>query len=149
MTQNDYICNLSENLETLDQAIRWLKRSLTVCSDTDLVGDLTEEQVDAFEAFTGRYARVSDMIIQKVFRAIDAVEFEEGGTLIDVINRAHKRGFIETIEEIREIRELRNEIAHEYVLEDLKSLFADILKFAPRLIEIADRVKVYCRKHTG
>lgn len=149
MTQDDYICNLSENLDNLNQALNWLKRSLGVCSALDPAADLTEEQFDAFEAFTSRYARVSDMIIQKVFRAIDAVEFEEGGTVIDVINRAHKRGLIESVEEIREIRELRNEIAHEYVLEDLRSLLGDVLRFSPRLIEIADRVKVYCRKHTG
>jgi len=40
----------------------------------------------------------------KVFRSIDAVEFENHGSLIDVLNRAQKHGFFESIEKIRQIK---------------------------------------------
>jgi hypothetical protein len=46
---------LAENLASMEKSITWLKRS-------------------------GRYARTIDVIVNKVFRSIDAVELEDGGT---------------------------------------------------------------------
>jgi hypothetical protein len=39
-----------------------------------------------------------DVILNKVFRSIDAIELEDGGTLLDVVNRAEKRGIIDSAE---------------------------------------------------
>ena len=147
MKQKDYILNLFETIAMLDNAIHWLKRSYTICSGIGLKESYTEEEFDDFETLTSRFARVSDIIIQKAFRSIDAVEFENKGTLIDTINRAHKRGFFESIEKLREIRELRNSIAHEYLEEGLADAFTDVLRFTPELFDITTQIKTYCKKH--
>ena len=100
----------------LDNSINWLKRSYAVCSIVGIKDSYTEEEFDKFEAMFARFARVSDIIMQKAFRSIDAVEFESKGTFIDVLNRAHKRGLFASIEKLREIRELSNTLVHEYAL---------------------------------
>ena len=51
------------------------------------------------------------------------------------LNRAEKRGVIDSVEQWREIRELRNQIAHEYVLSDLRELFEAAIRVTPVLLE--------------
>lgn len=147
MKQTDIILNLFDTIDLLDNAVHWLQRSFTICSGVGVKENYTEEEYDALETLTSRFARVSDIIIQKVFRSIDAVEFENQGTLIDVVNRAHKRGFFESVEKIREIRELRNSIAHEYIQECLADIFADVLKLTPELFNMVVQMKNYCKKY--
>lgn len=146
MTQNEYVDNLFEVLDQLDEALFWLKRSHGICSGIGIKKKFKAEEYDAFETLTSRFARISDMVLQKVFRSIDKLEFEKEGSLLDVLNRAHKRGLVQSIEEVREIRELRNDIAHEYAPTNLKDLFAETLRLSGSLLEIIDRVKTYCQK---
>ena len=70
------------------------------------------------ENLVGRYARTIDVIVNKVFRSIDAVELEDGGTMIDVANRAEKRGIVESADRVRDLKGLRNDIVHAYETED-------------------------------
>ena len=143
----DVFQNLRESLAALDRATDWLERSIEQCHAIDLQAVLQPDECDALEALTSRYARVSDMLVQKVYRAIDSVELEEGGSPLDVLNRAHKRDLIESVDDMREIREVRNEVAHEYAVEDLTGLFTDVLRLAPQLLTLRDRVMQYCDKY--
>ncbi|MBA3236871.1 MAG: hypothetical protein H0T62_00785 [Parachlamydiaceae bacterium] len=87
------------------------------------------------------------MLIHKVYRSIDAVEFVEGGTLIDVMNRADKRKLIDSIQEMRILKDLRNDIAHEYISERIQFLHQEIFERAPKLLELVDRAVDYCRRY--
>lgn len=147
MKQKDLILNLFDTINVLDSAIHWLRRSYTICAGIGVKESYTEEEFDNFETLTSRFARVSDILIQKMFRSIDAVEFEDKGTIIDIVNRAHKRGFFESIEKLREMRELRNTITHEYVQEGLADTFADVLSFTPDIFDITKQIKNYCKKY--
>lgn len=147
MTQQDYISLLEESLIRLDDAARWLQRSYRLCREIDVRDQPSEEEYDALETLTSRFARVSDMILQKVFRGIDKLEFEEGGTLLDALNRAEKRGLIESVDQFRLIRELRNEIAHEYSLDELRELFRSVLEHTPILFAMIDNIGAYCRQY--
>jgi len=95
------------------------------------------------------YARTTDFLIHKLFRSIDAVEFLDGGTIIDSANRAAKRGFVESIDVLHSLKDLRNEIAHEYAEKDLKDLFSEVLKSVPLIIDISDKVFEYCKKYSS
>ena len=147
MNQEDYINNLSDTLKTLDNSLYHLKRSYNICSSIGAKKEYSDDEFDSFETLTSRYARMIDIVIQKVFRSIDKLEFEDQGTLIDVINRAHKRGFFESIYEIREMKDFRNEIVHEYTNQNLIDLFKDILKYTNKLFDIVEKVKCYCSKY--
>lgn len=147
MIQKDYILNLIEILKLLDESLYWLKRSYDICHRIGIRDNYTDEELDAFEVLTSRFARISDIIIQKVFRGIDKVEFEDKGTLIDAINRAHKRGLFDSIDEIRVMKDLRNSIAHEYVTEDLEDIFKDVLQYIPQVFVIINNIKTYCQRY--
>lgn len=129
---------LADARQELCKALKWLQRSVDMCSKEFQEDDWNAEDYDAFEALTSRFARVSDMLLQKYFRALDTVELYDGGTLLDVLHRAEKRGLVSTADEFLEIRELRNEIAHEYATDDLKSLFASVRENAPKLMAIVE-----------
>lgn len=147
MTNNDYIQNLTLDLDILDKSLYWLRRSYGICTKIGVKPTYSEEEYDAIETLTSRYARTSDIIVQKVFRAIDKVEFEESGTMIDVINRAHKRGLFDSIDEIRTIKDLRNKIAHEYAKEDVESVYAQVINFTPEIFGLAARILSYCSRY--
>jgi len=82
-----------------------------------------------------------------MFRSIDAVEFENQGTLIDTVNNAHKRGLFTDIETIREIKDLRNDIAHEYIDDNLQDLFEDVMRLTPLLITMAEVTLQYIERY--
>ena len=138
---------LSETREKLSSALAWLQRSVQKCSQKDRQQEGTADDYEAFEALTSRFARVSDILLQKFFRALDVVELTEGGTLLDVLLRAEKRGLVESVDDFLEIRELRNEISHEYAIDDLPGLFEAVLDKAPELISTVERSMHYADAH--
>lgn len=73
MTQEDDLALLRESLARLAEAERWLRRSHAQCSQIDISGSLSDPEFDAFETLTSRFARVSDMVLQKVFRSIEGL----------------------------------------------------------------------------
>lgn len=120
----------------------WLDRSRNICSKLD-IKNLSVEEFDSFETLSSRFARTIDFLVRKYWRAIDTLEFENQGTLIDVVNRAEKRNFFENIEEFREMKDIRNEIVHEYLDDDLKPIFEDIRELSEKLLEIIDKSLKY------
>jgi len=104
------------------------------------------DEFDAFENLASRYARMLDVILNKVFRSIDAIELEDGGTLLDVVNRAEKRGIISSAERVRDLKDLRNDSVHEYETDDLRSLFRNTLDATPELFSISEQIERYCRR---
>lgn len=143
MKGSDNIQLLKESLSAMDSTIRWLKRSTGICSQIGIKKDYTEEEYDAFETLASRYARAIDLIVCKVLRTIDMVEFEQPGTLIDTVNRTERRGLIDNVSTLRVMTDLRNEIAHDYINEELIDTFEDILNQTPQVIGLADRIQDY------
>ena len=138
---------LKENLKSLEKSLNWLKRSYKKSLLINFEQFLTEEEFDTLENLTSRYSRAVDLIISKIFRSIDAVELEESGTILDVVNRAEKRGLINSSSRLKELKNLRNEIVHEYETDDLVDTFEAVQNNVPEIINIAQKIKVYCIKH--
>lgn len=137
---------LQELSVSLEKQLFWLDYSYQQVKDLSTPENFSIEQFNQFENLCSRYARTIDFLVRKVFRCLDDVEFENQGTLIDVVNHAHKRGLFEDIELIRQIKDIRNEIVHEYLDDALQSVFADVLKTAPELITIGRTTLVYIEK---
>ncbi len=149
MTQEDALQYLQEVLTQMQDAIRWLERSFKQCQSFGIKKEYSADEFDKLENLCSRFGRTTDLIINKVFRSIDKVELEEGGTTIDVVNRAEKRRLIASTDQIREIKDLRNQVVHEYLSEALALLVEDIIKFTPELIQIHKRILDYCQKKFG
>ena len=136
---------LIKDLEAGVRAAGWVKHSFKKCAPIVHDQPLTEQQFDDFEALTSRFARLSDIVIQKIFRGIDRALLEQSGSIVDAIHRAEKRGLCDA-RMMREIRELRNVIAHEYSIEDLRELFNQVYKLTEDLLVIFERTEEFVRK---
>lgn len=127
---------LKKHIESLEKQLFWLSHSYDNCLKIGLKDEYSVEEYDAFEILCSRFARSIDFLVRKVFRSIDDAEFEVQGSLLDVVNNAHKRGLFEDVESVKMIKEIRNDIAHEYIQEKLADLFKDVICYAPVLIKI-------------
>lgn len=147
MNKIDYIANLNAVVSQLKQAEKHLKISYKRCQAIGLQGPHSEEHLIEFEALTGRFARLVDMLIHKYFRAVDTVELVDGGTLIDVINRAEKRGLVVSASDVRVLKDLRNDIAHEYLAEKLTRLHEEVYQAVPKLFKMIGNAVTYAQKY--
>jgi uncharacterized protein YutE (UPF0331/DUF86 family) len=86
------------------------------------------------------------MLISKVLRSLDTVEYLETGTIIDAVNNAEKRGLVDA-QDLRRLKDLRNSIAHEYVTERITRFFGKVLEFIPLLRETIENLNSYCAKY--
>jgi predicted nucleotidyltransferase len=138
---------LKNNISRLESSRTWLHRSYECCKLIGIKLDYTEAEFDSFENLTSRYARTTDLLIHKVLRSIDMVEFMDSGSVIDTVNRAEKRGIIDSIGELRTLKDVRNEIAHEYETDDLQRLFSMVLDMTPQLFGIISRTISYSQRY--
>ena len=136
-------------LVDLEKARDVLFYSFAKCSKINTTEGLSDEEMESFEALTSRFSRLSDIIIQKVFRAIDILDLDDEGTVRDRINRAEKKGIIKSADDFIDIRILRNEIAHEYKAETIYSIFSKVSKLSPALLESVKTILTYAKKYTN
>jgi uncharacterized protein YutE (UPF0331/DUF86 family) len=138
---------LRESLAELDRALGHLEYSATACADLPLPQTPpTEEALAIIEAFTSRFARVVDLMSKRVLRAMDRFEMYEAGTLLDVANRAEKRGVIDSVDWLRELKDTRNRISHDYAGDRLPEILAYCREELPRLLDTCQRIKDYAGK---
>lgn len=136
---------LKETLANLNDALKWLNRSYSICSDLDTL-KLDAEGMDAFESFTSRIARVSDILFNKVFRSIYYIEQGENATWLDVTVFMEKKAIIDDLSHARIIKETRNDIVHEYAVSDLNDLFDLVKEQTPQLLRYAENAIQYSKK---
>ena len=121
----------------------WLAYSLQECQVIGILPTYTIDEFGLFETLCSRYARGVDFLIRKVFRTIDAYEFENQGTLIDTVNNAEKRGLISDVETLRTMKDIRNTLVHEYIEEALSEVFDEVLEYTETLLKIMDATLAY------
>lgn len=133
---------LREELSGLQLAAAHLQYSTERCRD--LIGQegLSPEQLERLESLTSRFARLADLLIQRIFRLIDEIELTGGGSLLDRIYRAETRGWADAAELIT-IRELRNLIAHEYATEKMIEIHTAVAGLSLTLLAIVPKVSAY------
>lgn len=105
------------------------------------VNELDEENLETWESFAARFARVSEIFLTRYIRAY-VLSNDPGfeGTLRDFVNQAEKLGLIDDAKIWMGIRELRNITSHDYSEKDLSQFFARIKNEAPRLLKIQDQL---------
>lgn len=108
--------------------------------------EFTPNEENDIEAFTSRFARLSDMIVQKTLRLIYAIEDEKVETVRDRIMKAEKMELIESAAKLIEIRRLRNEIAHDYAGKRLEEIFKLASSHCETLFDTVDRIEKYIKR---
>lgn len=139
---------LAQELAVLDNAKEVLVYSFNKCSAIGIKETYEPEELESFESFTGRFARLSDILIQKIFRLVDELDLDSQGTIRDRINRAEKKELIASSDVFVEIRMVRNDIAHEYLPEAIRDIFGKVLVLTPHLLDGVERTMLYCKKYT-
>jgi hypothetical protein len=143
MSKADSTDLLRENLAGLRLALASLERTWQATRTLGNGPDYKDEELDLIEVLGARFARTTDFLVNKVLRSLDRYELEPEGTLIDVINRAEKRGLIEQARDLRRMKELHNEIVHEYLPQPQVELLADLRDQVPLLLETGQRLVAY------
>lgn len=137
---------LRENLNGLAAARRHLDFSYRrVAAFPPDLKQVQGDQLESAEAFTSRFARAVDLLVNKVLRSLDHVELRPEGTLLDVVQGAEKRGLIPRADLLREMKGVRNAIAHDYAGNRLPEIFAYCREQKPVFDAVCDRVEAYVR----
>jgi uncharacterized protein with HEPN domain len=137
------VAQLDEYLAALEKSLVALVYSYDKCNAIGEKGEYDLEQQESFEALTSRFARTSDILTQKVFKALFILLQEDMKTIIDMANFLEKLEIVDNAADLLNIREIRNQIAHDYVEPDVKSLFMDVLHYVPQLKNIISNVNTY------
>ena len=133
---------LTEDLSRMDRSVEMLRYSLQQCREIGIKEDYSLEELDRFESLTLRFARTSDIYTQKVMKGIILVLREEANTFIDRANLFEKIE-IANAEDLKLIRDLRNEISHEYKVDNIAEIFEAVMEYCDKLIEVIDKTKVF------
>ena len=119
-----------------------LAYSIERCKNLIGKNEISMDELERLESLTSRFARLADLLIQRIFRLIDEIELTGAGTLLDRIYRAEKRGWCVASEMIK-IRELRNLIAHEYASDKMSEIYTAVAAMSLTLLEIVPKVATY------
>lgn len=138
---------LKQELKLLDDASNILKRSYDICEKYGEKKVYPFEELDHLEALTSRFARLSDILTQKIFRLIDEIDLETPGTLRDRLNRAEKKSLISSAESFVQMRFLRNDIAHEYMPQAIQQIYQKVMMMTPILLASVNEIKQYTKSN--
>ena len=147
MTHADKLLLLIEECENLQSASSHLQFSLerTQALIQRIDKPVTPEELERLESLASRFARLADMLIQRVIRLIDEIELAPQGTVLDRIHRAEKRGWTNQPKSLIHIRELRNLVAHEYASEKMAEIYQAVFALSPELIHTTEQSVAYAQ----
>ena len=146
MSLTNVLQYLADTFKQADEAASHLNISFDRCKPFINSHQYTEVELIELEALTSRFAWLSDLLIQKIFKTIDQLDANTPGTVRDRILQAEKKGLVTDSGTLMEIRNVRNTIAHEYESLDLKELFLFIFRHTSVLLEILDNSKKYATR---
>ena len=151
MNKRTSVENLAICDEQLKGSLKWLQRSYLQCfpllPETAKDKKFTDDEYDKLENLTSRFSRVTDLLINKVYRAIDVVELKQAGSLIDTINNAEKKQLIDSVDQARTLKDISNEIAHEYILEEQRLILKEVLTETEKLIGLSHKAIEYSQRY--
>lgn len=136
---------LKQELALLKESSTALKYSYNICKVIGLKQEYNDKELESYEALCARFARLSDIMIQKILKTIELIDLETPGTVRDRINNSYKKGIITSADKLIEVRILRNEIAHEYLPEAFKDIFEKVMEYCSFLFENIQSINNYCK----
>ena len=142
----DKLLLLQEELSNLEKAAEHLRHSLDRTRNLFPVKNFQSDELERMEALASRFARLCDLLMQRVMRLVDDLELTPTNTLLDRIQRAEKRGWVDDAMQLVQIRELRNLIAHEYAADKMDEIYTAVASLAPTLLAAIPKVMAYARE---
>ena len=143
MNDENYLNQLKKDLNDLSIAVESLKLSFRKCEKIGIKQEYNFDEQESFDSFTSKFARTSDIYTQKILKTIFILLRENPKSFIDKANLAEKLEIIPSAENLISIRDLRNEIVHEYMLEELPRIYKEIFSNYDNLILAIDKTKKF------
>lgn len=144
MTKKEKLIKLlDEEFKYLSDSVIYLKYSYVLCKKIGLKNKYSMQELSDFESLSGRFARTSDILTQKVIKTMFIILQEDAKFFIDRCNLLEKFQVIEKADDLYEIRMLRNDIAHDYCRVNITSIFEPLLEYTKQLLDIIDNTKSF------
>ncbi len=144
---NPMITQLMNDLELAERAVKVFNQSAKktqLLLDKAIVSPLTDDERETLEALTARYGRALDFLTQKLLRTIDRIELTDDGSVLDRINRFKKRKVLRDDINYAVLKDLRNQIVHEYIIDETDRVVIEVLNFTTLITEMFLKAKEYC-----
>ena len=138
---------LFDNIQNIEKSLIVFKYSLNKAKEIGIKEEYNMEELEIFESLTGRYSRTADILTQKIIKTIFMIMQEDAKTFIDRCNLCEKLEIVENADILYNIRNLRNEIAHEYVSNDITEIFKLLFLYSDNLLETIKNTKIYINKN--
>jgi hypothetical protein len=142
---NKQLTLLKTEMTLFDEAIKQMEYSMEKCAPLVIknTNEYNSEDLEHIEAYTARFARLSDMYLKKIIRIVAAMEGYSPLSLRENLELGEKLGFIKSAAILLEIRVFRNEIAHEYIPLTQSNIFMEVNRIIPMLNENIAVTKAY------
>lgn len=138
-----YFKECDKHILRISQAYDRIKDILPISASAYI--DLNEEQVQSIDQYLFRFAKLQDMMGDKIFRLIleNYEESTQNLPFIDILNRLEKLGFLPNAKEWLILRKIRNDISHQYddEPEGMSQAINNILNQKAILFEIYNHLK--------
>lgn len=156
---NQYVVQLRRSLDVAGKEVQLLhqtrERLFQGAKSVDdgwvkrVAGDV--ELSERLEAFSARFARLQDTVMDKLLPRLLAAAGEAIGSAIDNLNRADRLGLVERPEEWVALRQLRNRLVHEYMEDagEFASVLNGVLRLSGELIEAVGRIRQFAQRRFG
>ncbi|MEZ5671828.1 MAG: hypothetical protein R3E08_05380 [Thiotrichaceae bacterium] len=141
--QQKFIQEMYINLNLLQKSLENLDYSYQKCLQCIDQENYNLAELESLEALTARFARTSDIFINKVVKTLLILLQEMPKTVIDTAHFLEKLGIVNDAEQLLIIRELRNIIAHDYVVENPRNLFIQVMQMIAILKLMSEQVSNY------
>ncbi len=143
MNNKNFEILLSESKIKIDKAFALVEASLSKIEKYKLDGAYSYEELEPYDALTGRFIRCVEMFA-KYFKTYDLYKsIVQASTYRDLINVMEKSGLVANTPVWMDMRDVRNRIVHDYLPEQTKDMFDSImgefydqLKFSKNKIEM-------------
>ena len=140
--REDLIIQAKDIQQKLPKLALRLTQSFEASAKCDFSNPSSEELM-ILESLTARFERALDILVRSFFRILDLVEDSTEGTIVDVLNRAEKRGIIENASDFLELRYKRNVIAHDYLDVEALTMAAFVREKTSELLKALARAQEY------
>lgn len=151
---------ITREFEVCDRHIIRIKEALDELSailpiQCDKYQTLTSDEVRCLDQFIFRFSKLQDAMEAKLFRYILEHLNEDISSLPmrDILNRLERYNIIPSVSEWIYVRELRNEIAHDYPIDDQEVVQAinELINKTDLPLEIYKELKkrFYSEEYTG
>ena len=146
MKDKNYLDQLRNDMKDVETAVKNLNMSFEKCKKIGLKQNYNFEEQESFDSFTSKFSRTSDIYSQKILKTIFLLLRENPKSFIDRSNLAEKLEIIPSADDLIAIRDIRNEIVHEYIVEELPRIYKEIFSNYNKLIMAIDKTREFVNK---